>query len=96
MVAPVPGCTQPGPPVGGDDFDGGVLGQVQGEAGFAGGGGAGDDEQSRLMDLLRCVQKGASTFDHVMGRNRIPNVPTAWRRATRKSRARSDRGCCGG
>ena len=33
--------------VGGDDFDGGVLGQVQGEAGLAGGGGAGDDEEGR-------------------------------------------------
>lgn len=33
--------------VGGDEFDGGVLGQLQGKAGLAGGGGSGDDEQAR-------------------------------------------------
>ena len=52
MVAQVPGCAQPGPPVGGDDFDGGVFGQFEGEAGFAGGGGAGDDEEGRSWCFL--------------------------------------------
>ena len=31
--------------VGGDDFDGGVVGELEGKAGLAGGGGAGDDEE---------------------------------------------------
>ena len=33
--------------VGGDEFDWQVLGQLQGQDGFAGGGGSGDDEQRR-------------------------------------------------
>ena len=81
--------------VGGDDFDRRVFGQLKCKAGFAGGGGAGDDEEGRALGFLSCVQKGASTFDRVMCRNRIPNVPTAWRHATRKSGARRVRCCCG-
>ena len=44
--------------VGGDDFDGGVVGQLQGEAGLAGGGGAGDDEEGRALGFRMCERQG--------------------------------------
>lgn len=40
--------------VGGDDFDGRVLGQVKGKAGLAGGGGSDDDEEGRLCVSVIC------------------------------------------
>ena len=58
MVAQVPGCTQPGPPVGGDDFDGDVVGQFKGKGGLAGGGGAGDDEEGRALGFRMCERQG--------------------------------------
>ena len=71
------------PGVGGDDFDGCVFGQFKGNAGLAGGGGSGDDQQRWSLDFLSCVQQSTSTFYRVMGRNQILDVPTASRHPTR-------------
>ena len=58
--------------VGGDDFDGGVLGQVQGEAGFAGGGGAGDDEEGRALGFRMCERQGP--LSQLIGGLQVPGT----------------------
>ena len=44
--------------VGGDDFDGGVVGEFKGKAGLAGGGGAGDDEERGWLGFRMCGRQG--------------------------------------
>ena len=44
--------------VGGDDFDGGVVGELKGETGFAGGGGSGDDEEGRALGFRMFERQG--------------------------------------
>ena len=58
--------------VGGDDLDGGVLGQVQGEAGLAGGGGAGDDEEVRALGFRMCERQGP--LSRLIGGFQVPGT----------------------
>ena len=61
-VAQVPGCAQPGQTVGGDDFGWGVVGELKGKAGLAGGGGAGDDEEGRSGFSGRWRWQGSTSY----------------------------------